>query len=88
MLLWSHITPTYYELTARHGVYVQFSKPRHHQVSVHIDIDIHLVELTSNYITQRGKSLTDKDTHGTKSEKGMISRMSDQANTYHVLLTL
>ncbi len=52
---------------------------------------IHLVGLTSHYITQRGKIAENTvyacallsahtDTHGTKGKKGMISRMSDQAN--------
>ncbi len=52
---------------------------------------IHLVRLTSHYVTQRGKIAENTvyacallsahtDTHGTKGEKGTISRMSDQAN--------
>ncbi len=55
-------------------------------------INIHLVGLTSHYITQRGKIAENTvyacallsahtDTHGTKGKKGTISRMSDQANT-------
>ncbi len=54
-------------------------------------ISIHLVGLTSHYVTQRGKIAENtvyacallsahNDTHGTKGKKWTISRMSDQAN--------